>query len=134
MILNIENSINQKIKDEISGYSIESFPANVRDYLVNFVHPKGAVLINYAGSKFSDPDNPNSNAQTRTLEFDIYVVQRNLKTNRDVYPLLEIVKETLTGFEPEGCLKMYPVSDDFVLEEKGVWVYVMKFNTLAPTD
>lgn len=133
MILNIENSINQRLKENISAYLVESFPANIRDYLVNFTHPKGSVLINYAGSKFSEADNPNSNAQTRTLEFDIYVVQRNLKSNRGVYPLLELVKTSLTGFEPEGCMRMYPVSDDFVLEEKGIWVYVMKFNTLAPT-
>lgn len=134
MILNTENSIIQKLKADISGFSIESFPAKVNEYLTGFIHPKGAILINYAGSRYTNPDNISSIAQVRTLEFDIYLVLRNIKNNQGVYPALESVRESLTGYEPDGCMRMVPVSDNFVLEEKGIWVYIIKFSAIAPTQ
>lgn len=134
MIKEAEKSIIEKLEADISGVSIESFPAKVQEYLKSFIHPTGAVLINYAGSKYTNPDNLNSNAQIRTVEFDIYVVLKNIKNNQGVYITLESVKESLTGYEPEGCMRMIPVSDDFVQEENGIWVYVIKFSAIAPTE
>ena len=133
-ILNIQNSIKSKLQEEITDLKIESFPSGFQDYLNKFTHPKGALLIHYAGSDYSEPNNHNLIEQTRKSFFDIYIILKNLIKADEACNYLEQVRNILTGFEVSGCEKMFPLNDDFILEQNGIWIYAIKFALLTPLE
>ena len=133
-ILDIQGEIKIKLEAEIPELKIENFPSNFQDYLSKFTHPKGALLIHYAGSDYTEPNNHNLIEQVRKTYFDIYIILKNLLKGDDACNYLEKTRELLTGFEIPGCEKMFPQNDDFILEQNGVWIYAIKFVVLTPVE
>lgn len=129
MIKQIENQIIDRLKANIQELHIEGFPEKPAEF--KLIHPKGAILIHYQGSSYSEPKSLGCVYQQRKLEFSITVVMRNLRTHEGAYDYTDKVREILTGFKPENCEKMYPVKEDFMSEDNGIWQYGINFATTA---
>lgn len=66
----------------------------------------------------------------QTLEFEISIMVKDLRTHTTVYPLLDRIRTTLTGywFPLEFIAgKSYPIAEGFVDLEQGIWYYSFSF-------
>ena len=122
----IENSIVEKLEQDIKDSEVRAFPDDAREFFPK--HPVGSVLVQYASSSFTEPRALNSITQTRNLRFSVFVQRRNLRSHADVYGALDTVRKSLTGFSPPGASKMYQVSERFHSEQSGIWIYEMVFS------
>jgi len=132
-ITEIESAIIERLKSKITDLLVEGYPDDPESY--KLLHPKGALLVRYSNSTYSDPDSMGVVSQDRKMEFEVNVVARNLKNRKDkearagAYEYLEAVRYALAGFKISGINKMFPTRDGFVKEEGGIWVYAMAFAT-----
>ncbi len=133
LISGIEDKIKERIKKNISGLAIESFPEDFDKYLKTFLHPKGAILVTYKGSSYSKPEGLGLLIQDETLEFTIVTILRHLKDSSGAHPIIEGLKDILKGYRIAGCTKIYPKKIDFLDESYGKWIYSMDI-TLSQTD
>lgn len=122
----IENAIIEKLKTDITDLAVEPFPDNVKDY--NLIHPKGAVLVSYEGSNYT---NPRLEQQARMIEFDVIVVVKNLRSHLGAYETLERVRQSLTNGLYIENMKLYPLTERFLFVEDDRWYYEMRF--MLPT-
>ncbi|MCH8029082.1 MAG: hypothetical protein IH874_04025 [Candidatus Dadabacteria bacterium] len=128
----IEDAIITKLQTDVTAATatVEPFPDRPQDYILS--HPKGAVLVQYRGSQFTEPRVVNTITQTRTLEFVIVVVFRNLRSHQGAYGVLDSVRSSLTGYVVttggQSLSKMFPVREGFIAEKSGVWWYGMTFR------
>ena len=127
----IENKIIEKLKSELTDLLIESFPEKPQEFV--FTHPKGAILIHYQGGSYGNNQSLDVIVQNKKMEFALTIVTRNLKTNSGAYALLETIKSILTGFKIDGCSKMYPVKEGFLVENNGIWQYTINFELTTPS-
>jgi len=128
MIQEIENKIIEKLKEEITDMAVEGFPDVPGNYMLK--HAVGAILVRYAGPKYEKPQTYTRIVQEGNLQYAITVVMRNLHRKKKIsgiYDKLDEVREILTGFSPEGRFKLFPVSEDFIDEENGIWQYEIVF-------
>lgn len=129
-IAEIEQAIIERLMAKIQGLLIEGFPEKPSEY--KLMHPKGALLVSYAGSTFSEPKSTDIVSQDRKVEFDIAVIMRHLRNHEGVYAYLEAVRIALTGYRIPGCGKMYPTREEFLDESDGIWQYRMTFAMTMP--
>ena len=127
----IENRIIEKLKSKLTDLLIESFPEKPQEFV--FTHPKGAILIHYQGGRYGNSQSVDVIYQQKKMEFALTIVTRNLRTNSGAYALLEEIKSILTGFKIDGCSKMYPVKEDFLVENNGIWQYTINFELTTPS-
>jgi len=125
-IKEIETAIVNKLKTDISDLKVEAYPDNPKDYLLR--HAQGSVLVHYNGAKFNKSALEAIIAQETILTWDIILICRNLRNNDGVYDNLDKIRESLTGFKLDSCEKMYPVEEDFISENNGVWQYGIRFQ------
>jgi len=121
----IENQIIERLKAKIQELHIEGFPEKPAEF--KLIHPKGAILVHYQGSSYSEPKSLGCIFQTRKLEFSLTIVMRNLRSHEGAYDYIDKVRDILTGFKPENCEKMYPIKEDFLAEDNGIWQYGINF-------
>jgi len=118
----VEDAIVTKLQGDISGLQIEPYPENPGEY--QFLHPKGAILVQYVGSDYTEPRVLNTVTQVRAMRFMIVLLARNLHGHQGAYSYLDQIHTSLTGFTPTAATsKMYPVSEEFLDEANGVWMY-----------
>jgi hypothetical protein len=131
-IIDIENAIIGQLKSSITDLKVEGFPENWNQY--RLLHPKGAVLVQYTGSNYSSPELnfAGMQQQLKTLTFGIALLVKGLRDKSGAYSYIDSIIAALAGFEPAGCLAMYPVSDNFQAEEDGIFYYELRFN--VPTE
>lgn len=129
-IREIENNIIEKLKDTFPNILVQGFPDKPSEFIL--LHYKGALLVHYQGSNYSNSDALGFISQENKKEFSITVVTRNLRTNDGAYTYLDKVKSVLTGFEPEGCSKLMPSKDFFISENNGIWQYGINFTLTTP--
>ncbi len=129
-IKEIENSIIQKLQEAFPEILVEGFPDKPSEFIL--LHYKGALLVHYQGSNYSNSDALGFISQENKKEFSITVVTRNLRTNDGAYTYLDKVKSVLTGFAPEGCSKLMPSKDFFISENNGIWQYGINFTLTTP--
>ncbi len=127
----IENKITDKLKSKLPDLLIESFPEKPQEFV--FTHPKSAILIHYQGGNYGNLQSLNVIVQNKKMEFALTIITRNLRTNSGAYTLLEKIKSILTGFKIDGCSKMYPVKEDFLFENNGIWQYAINFELTTPS-
>ena len=123
----IESKIVEKIDQDIQDSEVLPFPDDWRNYFSK--HPVGSVLVQYASSRFAEPKAINAITQTRDLRFSVFVQRRNLREHSGIYPTLDAVRDSLTGFSVPGTSKIYQVSERFLDHRNGVWTYEMVFAT-----
>ena len=127
----IENNIIEKLKSKLTDLLIESFPEKPQEFV--FTHPKGAILIHYQGGSYGNIQSLDVIVQNKKMEFALTIVTRNLRSNSGAYALLEEIKSILTGFKIDGCSKMYPVKEGFLVENNGIWQYTINFELTTPS-
>lgn len=127
----IENKIIEKLKSKLTDLLIESFPEKPQEFI--FTHPKGAILIHYQGGSYGSSQSVDVIFQQKKMEFALTIVTRNLRTNSGAYALLEEIKSILTGFKIDGCSKMYPTKEGFLVENNGIWQYTINFELTTPS-
>lgn len=129
-IADIEQTIIERLRAKTQGLLIEGFPEKPSEY--KLMHPKGALLVSYAGSTFSEPKPTDIVFQERKVEFDITVAMRHLRNHEGAYAYLDAVRIALTGYRIAGCSKMYPAKEEFLNEDNGIWQYAMTFAMTIP--
>lgn len=123
LITEIEDAIVARLKSTIPDRLVDSFPDKPSEF--RLLHPKGAMLVRFRGSKYGEPQTTGTVLQERTVEFDIVIVTRNLRDHSGAYIHLDAVRVALTGYKiPNSpCSKFYPVREEFIDESEGIWQY-----------
>ena len=128
-IKEIENLIIERLKNKIKDVQIQGFPEKPSEF--RLIHPIGALLVHYQGANYSEPKSLGCIVQDKKFEFSITVVMKNLRSPQDAhqgaYDYIDAVNQTLTGYRIDGCSKMYPVKEDFIGEDNGIWQYGITF-------
>ena len=121
----IEEAILAELQSVIpsTDYTVARFPERPAEYRLR--HYRGAVLVNYPGSKYTDDAN---GMNVRTMQWVITILVKGVQTHHAAYPLLQKVIATLDGFEPPSCRKMRMQYDKFITENGAVWQYDMLFH------
>lgn len=119
-----ENKIIERLKEQVGEVEIISFPDNPAEY--KLLHPKGALLVRFAGSDYEESEAEVLIRQVVKLLWDVVIVSRNLRNHYGAYDLLDKVRAALTGFEIAET-RMFPVREDFLMEESGLWQYGSRF-------
>lgn len=129
-IAEIERGIIERLKSRLTDIQVLAFPEKPAEF--NLTHPKGAVLVSYAGSTFSEPVATDLVLQDRKVEFSIFLLFRSLRGHDGAYRYLDSIRLILTGFRIPPAGKIYMVKEEFLGENAGVWSYGMTFAMKAP--
>jgi hypothetical protein len=114
----IVNHVTGRLKAYITGLEIATFPDMPGDYRLR--HPRGALLVHYAGS---DPD------KGRRPRIAIRAVAR---FEGDALLFLEAARLIVNGWQIPGCSRFEYAGDEFVEEKQGIWEYDIVFTTSSP--
>lgn len=128
-VAQIESAILDRLKAQIAGIEIDAYPDQPETYQLK--HPAGAVLIRYARSHFDKHEPTDVVIQDQILAMECVVLVRNLHKLGDhagLLNLLTTVRQALTGYQIPGAQKAYPITEEFVDYERGVWQYVITFE------
>jgi hypothetical protein len=122
MLEMIEQAMVARLAAQLPNLSVEPFPDNPGAYKLN--HPMGALLVNYHGSDYRDPESTDAMIQERKADWDITLQLRNLRSHVGAYPVIESIRAALQGWgQNEVGAAFWMVSDKFVDVLHGVWVY-----------
>jgi hypothetical protein len=124
-LTDLETQIVDRLKSRLTNIQVEPYPDRPAEY--KLLHPTGAVLVHYQGSRYGKRRATDAVVQDRRLEFGVTVLARNLRVHTGAYAILDAVCSALTGWQPGGYGKIYPLSDGFLSEETGIWQYQMSF-------
>jgi hypothetical protein len=122
MLNEIENVLIDRIKTALPGYLVRSYPEKPASFTM--IHPKGAVLVRFAGGSYGQVNDIGAVVQERKTEWEITAVARNLVAHGGMYAMLDALRIALTGFKVPGCYKAAPMREGFVNEDEGLWQYV----------
>jgi phage gp37-like protein len=130
LITEIEDALIARLKSKVPQLQVDSFPDKPSEF--RLLHPKGAILVRYQGSKYSEPQTMGAVVQGRAVEFDIILVMRNLRDHAGIYAHLDAVRLALTGYRVPGCEKFYLTREEFIDETDGIWQYGIRVATELP--
>jgi len=125
--------------ETIDNVEVRSWPDDPAEF--NHIHPNASILIRYNGSGYDNPPTPNNQkflTQERTFQWVVSILRKSLRlTNghQGIYTILESVRTTLSGYtitSQSDASIMWPVSDRFVSQAQGRWLYEMIFAFTAP--
>jgi hypothetical protein len=126
--LHIIESVVDQLKIQIPKLAVENFPDKPSEYRLN--HPKGALLVSYAGSRFGETEDVGMVVQRQIITLSITVVMRLLNGSEGAIEVLDKVRAVLIGFKPPGCRrKIWAVNEKFLGESAGIWQYALDVNT-----
>lgn len=121
--------------EDAEAVEIRAWPENPDEY--RLIHPIGAVLVRYKGSRWSPPETLGAVVQTRTAEFELAVIVRSLRDRQGHlggYTLLDSVRLVLTGYGLPGAMTpLYLVREDLVSRKANNWLYAQTFACRART-
>lgn len=110
--------ITERLKDHITGLEIAAFPDKPGDYRLR--HPRGALLVHYAGSEADKGRRPR------------IAVRTVARFEGDALLFLEAARLIITGWQIPGCSRFEYAGDEFVEEKQGIWEYDIVFTTSSP--
>ncbi len=123
----IEDAIIGKLREALPGMAVEPFPQRPQEY--ELLHPEGAVLVQYDGSRLADAGVTGAAAALRIVTFTVCALTRNLRDSAGSYSVLESISRALTGFRPQGVREGGKlVAERFLFESNGVWAYVQSYE------
>lgn len=125
--LPILNAFKERLNKHFPDWDIRLMPDEPSSYFL--AHPNGAVLISYAGSKFSDVRPTQLVTQTRTVHIVLTVMCRNLHNDFGVIHLLDRLRLAVVGFRPPSCEPTYLLEEQFGEQESGIWIYQLALAT-----
>ncbi len=132
MIAGIEADIVERLgsKIETSAAKVEAFPDDPKKY--KLVHPKGAVLVAYAGAEYAMPGSASVVIQDAMLHWQVSILMRNLRTHGGAYGYLDSVRAALLGWRYPGATGLFMRKEEFVSQDDGIWTYGMTFAHKLP--
>ena len=123
----ILDALRRHLQTALPAYAVELFPDNPAAY--RFIHPKGAVLVGYQGSRFTRIEGLGSIAQQRDITLHLTVFARGLNHDGAALDLLDALRLAVTGYTPPDCLPCHLVSEAFLGEDGGAWQYELLVQT-----
>lgn len=103
-------------------FAVEFFPDEPETYRLN--HPKGALLISYAGTRFSPPVDLDLVAQEGLVKVTITLILRQLNGRDGALVVLTRLRKALVGWRaPGAATKTRAVAEQFLGETAGLWQY-----------
>ena len=137
--LPILESIRARLLDKIDRYAVELFPDDLANY--HLKDEDGAILIQYAGSKFALTDSTSLIQQQRDVYISLTILSRSQHDDHGALEILDKVRLAIVGFRPTNCEACALESEQFEGEEAGVWMYQLMVKTetwqvelVEPTD
>lgn len=115
----------ERLKSQVPGVAVELYPENPAAWRLN--HPRGALLLDYRGSRYSAMVDTGIAAQERELSFGVSVVARTLHDAYGALLLTDAVRLALLGVRLPDCRKTRLESERFVAQEAGIWIYEAVF-------
>jgi len=125
--LPILESIRQQIESETQRFSIELFPDDLAHY--NLTDEFGAVLVQYAGSRFESLDSTDIIQQRRKVLVALTVIARSQHDDTGALDMLDQVRLAVVGFKPTNCTACHLISEEFAGEDSGLWQYQLIIQT-----
>ncbi|BFU65383.1 Gp37 family protein [Rodentibacter abscessus] len=125
--LPILESIRKRIEDGTKQFSIELFPDDLEHY--NLTDEFGAVLVQYAGSKFESLDSTDIIQQRRKVLVALTVIARSQHDDTGALEMLDQLRLIVVGFKPENCTACHLISEEFAGEDRGLWQYQLIIQT-----
>ena len=125
MIRELESALIGALSASCPDLSVEPFPDNPSEY--EFIHPVGALLVQYDGGTISGTVALDLIAQPRELHFTVLSLTRNLRDHGGCYEVLDRVRNCLLGLKLPGVKQIYGLQERFFNETDGVWVYAQSF-------
>jgi hypothetical protein len=138
-ILELEEAIIDRLKDKVPGVNIAELPLDPAEIGV----PVSATQIWVAFreesfdpvvSVMSNPRKPPTQGRKIIYELIIRGQELRAKGHQRIYPILDSVRDALTGWMPEAIHRnrdvtkpFYPVRSGFTNMGAGLWVYSMSF-------
>ena len=95
------------------------------------------VLVAYVGTSYSKPLDTSAMWQERTIDFDIFVIARQVSwatfNGSGPFYIVDMLERGLTGYRPTGCRNAYFTDERFTEQdpEGRVWLYRMKYNVIT---
>lgn len=125
-----EQAVIDRLESQITDYKIEGYPDDPLSYVLK--HSNGAILVQYDGSSYTEPESYGIVSQKQKAVFGIISITKNLRTHTGAYDALESIKTALTGYVITGVGRLYPVRDEFLSDRDGIWRYGITFaiNTI----
>lgn len=123
-----------RLRAAIPDVEVALTPERPQGWRLN--HPKAALLVGYGGSRYGDARDADLVVQERTLRVHVYVVARALHDAYGAVPLVDAAADAVLGLRATNTGRFRLVSDRFVAEEAGLWMYELVFEaeTLAIED
>ncbi|EPV4571206.1 Gp37 family protein [Yersinia enterocolitica] len=127
-VLPVIDAVVARLKEKLPTLAVEYFPEKPAAYRLN--HPKGALLVSYAGSRFDKPNDTSSVIQAQTIQLCVTVVFRQLNGKQGAVDVLDVVRRILGGYTPPNCRRrIWLTREVFIGEVSGLWQYALDFAT-----
>ena len=101
-------------------------PDTSREYENGLVIPIAYVV--YSGSTASGTVTSNTIAQPRKVRFSVECYGRTLYRANGLFVLRDVVEQSLVGFKPTNCQRLYLLSDEISQTDDKIWVHVYQFE------
>ena len=125
--LPILTALRDHLQAALPGYEVALFPDRPDSY--RFIHPLGAVLIGYQGSKFTQLESLGMIAQQRDITLNLTVFGRGVHHDGAALDLLDALRLALVGYTPPNCQPCHLLSEGFLSEDGGAWQYQLTAQT-----
>lgn len=126
-ITDITKDIQDRLKIAFPEMTVDLFSKQPAEYWLR--HPVGAMMVHFGGSRYSKSLASDIIVQQRILSIQIIISIKNLKSDdTDIQNLVDKTRLVLTGYRPCGSKKMYPVSETYIDEINGIWLYGITFE------
>lgn len=121
MIAEVERDIVARLSMPSPGVEVAPFPDSPDLY--RMLHQRGAILVAYRGLEATAPVRLHRIVQTARARWQVVVLARNLRHHDGAYQLLELVRQRLQGWSPQGAGPMWLLSEDYRSYDDGTWQY-----------
>ena len=110
--------------ERVPGYAVEDYPDNPQAYRLN--HPRGALLVAYAGSEFDRTEDVGAVVQSRSPRVGVTVLLRQLNGRAGAVTVVDQVVTALAGAQPPGAIApMWIEGDRYLGQKDAVWAYMV---------
>ena len=123
----IIDAVVEHLQAAIPWVSVEAFPERPSEY--QFIHPVGAILVGYGGSKFGDIEQLGRIAQQRDVRLMLTIFGSSLNADDGTLAILDEVRLAMVGFAPPSCQPCHLISEEFLAEDAGAWQYQLILQT-----
>lgn len=106
---------------------VETFPERPSEY--QFIHPTGAILVGYGGSKFTALEHVGFIAQQRDMTLVLTIIGSNLHGDEGTLSILDEARLAMVGFTPPNCQPCHLLAERFLSEDAGAWQYELTVQT-----